>query len=258
MRPGARLSTFLAIAGVGAGMLGTSSSALASDFALTLSGPTTTTVGQPTVFRIDGANPPPSAYPFPSWLDVSVIPITATPTCPQSDSEATELAPAAGGGNMALSLPEHADVTGHFSAVAGFTPIGPGVGLICAYTQDGADNTLAIASLTLTIRPKASPPTPTPTPTNPAPPRAKRAPTNLAPPHVTRSRTAVSCSRGRWSGTVRRYTYRWLVSGRLKANASASRLQLTRALRGRVLRCSVTATGPSGQSTTATSSGVRG
>jgi hypothetical protein len=256
MRPGARLLTFLAIAGAGA--FGTSSSALAADFQLTLSGPATTTVGQPTVFHVDGTNPPPAAYPFPSWLDIAVIPVTATPTCPQSDSEAVELAPASGGGNMALALPEHADANGHFTAVAGFTPIGPGVGLICAYTQDGADNTLAIASLTLEIRPKASPPTPTPAPTNPAPPRATRAPANVAPPRVTRSRTTLSCSRGRWSGPVSRYAYRWLVGGRVKVNARANRLPLTRALRGHVLKCSVTATGPSGQSATATSSGVRG
>jgi hypothetical protein len=255
MTPGARLLTFLAIAGAGA--LGTSSPVLAADFQLALSGPTTTTVGQPTVFHVDGTNPPPAAYPFPSWLDISVIPLSASPTCPQSESEAAELAPASGGGNMALALPEHADVNGHFTAVAGFSPIGPGVGLICAYTYDDADNTLAIASLTLTIRPRAVPPTPTPTPTSPAPPRGTRAPTNLAPPRLTRSRAVVSCSRGRWSGAVSRYTYRWLVGGRVTTHVRASRLRLSRALRGRVVRCSVTATGPSGQSATATSAGVR-
>jgi hypothetical protein len=52
--------------------------------------------------------------------------------------------------------------------------------------------------------------------------------------------------------------YRWLVGGRVKTGASANHLRLTRGLRGRVLKCAVTATGPSGQSTTATSAGLRG
>jgi hypothetical protein len=252
MRPHTRIATLAAVAG--ATVLGTSSPALATDFELTLSGPPTTTVGQATVFHVDGMNPPPSAYPFPSWLDISVISTTATPTCPASESEAAALAPATGGGNIALAVPEHADVTGHFTAVAGFTPIGPGTGLICAYTYDDADNTLAVASSTVEIRPQAvpSPPAPAPTP-SPSP-----SPRNLAPPRLTRSRTVISCSHGRWSGAVSGYVYRWLVGGHVKTGASANRLRLTRVLRGRVVKCAVTATAPSGQSATATSGGVRG
>jgi hypothetical protein len=244
MRPRTRIATLAAIAG--ASILGTSSPALASDFALTLSGPATTAVGQPTVFHVAGTNPPPSAYPLPSWLDIAVIPVAATPTCPQDDSQAVELAPSTGGGNIAFDVPEHADVAGHFTAVAGFTPIGSGVVLICAYSQDGSDNTLASASLRLDIRPHTVPPPRTP------------APTNLAPPRLTRSRTVITCSRGRWSGAVSRYTYRWLISGRVKTRASANRLRLTHALRGRVVKCAVTAISPSGGSATATSAGVRG
>jgi hypothetical protein len=249
MRPRTRIAALAAVAG--ASVLGTASPGLASDFSLSLTGPATTTVGQPTVFHVDGTNPPPAAYPFPSWLDIAVIPATATPTCPQSDVQATELAPATGGGNMAFDVPERTDATGHFTAVAGFTPIGPGVGLICAYTQDGADNTLATASLTLQIQPKTAPPA-LPAP-GPAP-----SPLNLAPPRLTRAHAVIRCSRGRWSGAVSRYTYRWLVGGRVRAGASASRLRLTRALRGRVVKCAVTAIGPSGRSATATSAGVRG
>jgi hypothetical protein len=244
MRTRTRIATLAAIAG--ASILGTSSPALATDFRLTLSGPPTTTVGQSTVFHADGMNPPPSAYPFPSWLDISVIPITATSICPASESDAATLAPATGGGNMALALPEHADAIGHFTAVAGFTPIGPGTGLICAYTYDDADNTLAVASLTLQIRPKAIPPPPT------------AAPKNLDVPRLTRTHSVISCSRGRWAGAVNRYAYRWLVGGRVKRGASASRLRRDRGLRGRLVKCAVTATGPSGQSATATSAGLRG
>ena len=189
MRPRTRIATLAAVAG--SSLLGASSPALASDFQLTLAGPSTTTVGQPTVFHVDGTNPPPSAYPFPSWLDVAVIPTTATPTCPQDDAQATELAPATGGGNIAFAYPEHPDVNGNFTAVAGFTPIGAGTALICAYTNDGADNTLAIASLTLTISPAA----PASKPTTPAP-----APANLSPPRLAPSHAFVTCSPGRWSG----------------------------------------------------------
>jgi hypothetical protein len=265
MRPRTRIATLVAIAG--ASVLGTTSPALASDFALTMSGPSSTTVGQPTVFHIDGTNPPPSVYPFASWLDVSVISITATPTCPQDDSQATTLAPSTGGANIAFLLPEHADAGGHFTAVAGFTPIGAGTGLICAYTNDGAGNTLAMASLTLNILPAAPAgrvqPTPSPAPvpvppptTVPAPPAS--APANVALPRLTRSGAIMRCSPGRWSGAVRSYAYRWLVDGRVRTRASAGRLRVDRSLRGHVLRCAVTATGPSGQSATATSAGVRG
>jgi hypothetical protein len=81
MRPRTRIATLGAIAS--ASVLGTTSEALARDFQLTLSGPPTTTVGQPTIFHVQGTNPPPAAYPFPSWLDIAVIPSKATPTCPQ-------------------------------------------------------------------------------------------------------------------------------------------------------------------------------
>jgi hypothetical protein len=249
MKPRTRIATLAAIAG--GSLLGISAPALASDFRLTLSGPSTTTVGQPTVFHIDGTNPPPSAYPFPSWLDVAVIPRTATPTCPLDDAQATELAPATGGGNIAFAVPEHADVNGNFTAVAGFTPIGPGTALVCAYTNDGSANTLAIASLTLEIRPAA----PATVPSSPNPSARL---TNLAPPRLTRSHGFLNCGPGHWSGTVSHYAYRWYVGGRLKSNVTANRLHLTGALRGRVLKCAVTATGPSGQSATATSAGARG
>ena len=256
MRPCTRIATLAAIAG--AGVLGTTSQALASDFQLTLSGPPTTNVGQPTVFHVDGMNPPPAVYPFESWLDIAVIPTSVTPTCPQDDSQATTLAPGAGGGDMVMNLPEHVDVNGHFTAIAGFTPIGPGTGLICAYTKDDSGNTLAAASTTLEIRTAAPasvpPPGLTPTPL----PASVPAPTNLARPRLIRTRSAVSCSPGRWSGAVSRYTYRWLVGGQVKIGASSNRLRLNRALRGRVLKCAVTATGPSGKSATATSAGLRG
>jgi len=248
MRPRTRIATLAAIAG--ASLLGASSPALASDFQLTLSGPSTTTVGQPTVFQVDGTNPPPSAYPFPSWLDVAVIPTTATPTCPQDDAQGTELAPATGGGNIAFAVPEHADVNGHFTAVAGFTPAGSGTVLVCAYTNDGSANTLAVASLTLVIHPAAPASVP---PSKPATGLA-----NVAPPRLTRSHTFISCSRGQWSGAVSRYAYRWFVGGRLKTSVTTSRLRRTGALRGRVLKCAVTVTSPSGQSATATSAGTRG
>jgi hypothetical protein len=259
MRPRTRIATLVAIAG--ASVLGTTSPALASDFALTMSGPSTTTVGQPTVFHIDGTNPPPSVYPFASWLDVSVISIAATPTCPQDDSQATTLAPSTGGANIAFLLPEHVDVNGYFTAVAGFTPIGPGTGLICAYTNDGAGNTLAMASLTLNILPAApaggAHPIPPPPPTTvPAPPAT--APANVARPRLTRSGAIMRFSRGLWSGAVRSYAYRWLVDGRVRTRASGSRLRVDRSLRGHVLRCAVKATGPSGRSATASSAGVRG
>src|SRR5690242_340130 len=62
MTPRARISTFLALAG--AAVLGTSATASAADYQLSMSGPATAAVGQPAVYQVQGQNPPPTADPF--------------------------------------------------------------------------------------------------------------------------------------------------------------------------------------------------
>jgi hypothetical protein len=277
MRLRTRIPTLLAI--VGAGVLGTSAAASAQDFQLTLSAPTTGTVGAPILIKASATNPPPAVYPFAVWMKVVELPTSVTPTCPTTSSEALQIAPAAGGAILDIALPERIDASGQFTGTIAFTPLNPGATLVCAYTTDEVDNVFAAASAEIDVAPAGGSPgggtpgggtpgggTPgggTPgggTPGGGTPgggtPRTGRL-SNLAPPRLTRSRALIACSRGRWSGTVRGYSYLWIRDGRQTLRTRTRSLHLTRALRGHIVKCTVTAVGASGQSATATSAGLR-
>ena len=64
-----------------------------------------------------------------------------------------------------------------------------------------------------------------------------------------RSGGRLVCSRGKWSGAPARFSYRWTVDGRRKAGAAKRTLRVTRKLRGRSIRCGVTATNAAGSTT---------
>ena len=74
-------------------------------------------------------------------------------------------------------------------------------------------------------------------------------PANVEKPRLTRSRGALVCSRGRWSNSPSRYSYRWFVNGRRKRGATGRRLAITRTLQGRAVRCEVTAFNAGGSKT---------
>jgi hypothetical protein len=71
---------------------------------------------------------------------------------------------------------------------------------------------------------------------------------------VIRSARRLVCDPGRW--TEGDYTYRWSVDGRPKPGATRRSLRVTRAVRGRKVTCSVTASNAAG-TTTAVSRAVR-
>ena len=125
--------------------------------------------------------------------------------------------------------------SGNFSVPVGINPYAAGQALICAYTHDGATVTLAIASLLLTVWPKES---------------AGQRPASIEPPRITRAHGSLTCTSGQWSNGPTRYTYAWFTGGRLVGRGS--RLAVSTALRGRTVRCRVTASNGAG-SRTATS-----
>jgi hypothetical protein len=58
--------------------------------------------------------------------------------------------------NIVLSQREHADAAGNFAIQIGITWNAPGSALLCAYTDDGLTNTMAVAPLMLNIQPASS------------------------------------------------------------------------------------------------------
>jgi hypothetical protein len=221
--------------------------ALAYDFSLNLSGPTTGVAGQALVYEAYGVNPPPSEYWFSTWLDAVAIPTTVVSNCPLNQGDGTIMATRTGGLLVTISAREVVDDAGRFANIIGFTPPAPGKWLVCAYSDDGYTNTLARASVTVDVAPAAAAAPPAAAP--PAPGGGAK-PANTKAPRVTRSRGKLVCNPGRWSNKTGSYTYRWFVNGKeRKGAAGKKKLRVTRRLRGRKVTCDVTATNGAGTTT---------
>lgn len=221
-------------------------------YTLTVSGPATVTPGQTAIFRAAGANPPTDF--FFSWLDVSAIPTSVLATCPDDYLTASQIADSAhaqGGERVVVGQRETVDANGNFSIQFGYSPRIAGSYLLCAYSNDGATYTLAKSSLNVRVDAGGPPP----------PPIAPQSttitkPVNVSGPRVVRSARKLVCRRGTWSHSPRTFAYRWLIGGKQKRGATTSRLAITRSVRGRMVRCAVTASNAGGR-TVAVSTAVR-
>jgi hypothetical protein len=98
-------------------------------------------------------------------------------------------------------------------------------------------------------------PTPTPAPTaTPAPSPAGGSsaeaakPANVKPPRVTRSGRTLRCATGEWTDAST-YAFAWKLGNRGVKGASAARLRVTARMRGRTVRCAVTAGNAAGNAT---------
>jgi hypothetical protein len=144
--------------------LGTAATpAVAADgFTIGVAGPSTATVGQPTVLKVSGKNPtpgPPDNYWFATWLSVDVIPATYASSCPATADEGMQLGIAGamdGGGYLVFTQREPVDANGNWSVSVGYTPNVAGRKLICAYSDDGYTNTLAVGQHAIDVRPAAT------------------------------------------------------------------------------------------------------
>ncbi len=199
--------------------------ALANTYTLNLSAPKTAVVGRPILIKASGVNPPPSEYWASSWMEIVTIPTSVLTSCPATGEDGTGVATQTGGQILAIALRPNLDSQGNFSNTIGYTPPAPGGILVCGYSDDGAGLTLARASLTLNVQ---------------------GPPANVQRPSVSRSRRKLACSPGRWSGNATRYSYGWLVGNKTKRGATGRKLRVTRAVRGRKVRCSVTASNSAG------------
>ena len=219
-----RAALGVALAGV-TGLGAAASPAGAATFTLTISAPATAVVGKP--FPVTGSGVDPIDQGA-LYLEIDEIPASFTTTCPASYLDGSQLASSSGGNLVAFDQRENFDAGGTFSNLNAFTPAATGKVLFCGYTDDGAADTLAIASAITTVTP------------------AVVKPANTAKPRVTRAHNTLTCGRGRWSGAPTSYTYGWLGGGKATAGAHRSTLKVTKSLKGRSVRCTVKASNAAG------------
>jgi hypothetical protein len=220
--------------------------AFGAGYTLNLSGPPSATVGQPVIIQATGSNPADDF--FSSWLDVSAIPASVVSTCPAGYFNAMQLAETTGGEQISTALREDVDGAGNFSLPLGFTPSKAGRFLICGYTNDGATSTRATSSMLMDVEGGGGPAgAQGPAQGGPqagSPGLAK--PSNTGKPRLTRAGGKLVCRPGTWANTPSGYSYGWLVNGRRKTGATGSKLRVTRSLRGRKVKCRVTASNGAG------------
>jgi len=127
-------------------------------YTLTLTGPSSASVGQPAVYTASGIKP--ASDFFSSWLDVFAIPVSVLATCPTDYMNAVQIADAtyAQGGDTVVRAVEIDRAETSFSKPVVHTPRIAGQYLLCGYVDDGLHGTLAIATLALSVQGGASPP----------------------------------------------------------------------------------------------------
>jgi hypothetical protein len=201
-------------------------------------------VGQPMVFQASGNNPFDDPYSASFWYRVGVVSTSLVQACPPDAGDGIQMAANSGAIPVFLER-ETIDWNGDFSQTFAYTPSAPGTELVCVYTTDLTGYTLATAHMTLDVRGAPAPPAPPPG----APPAAAARPANTKAPRVTRSRGRLVCSPGSWSNSTGGYAYAWSVNGKRRKGAAGRKLRVTRALRGRRVTCSVTASNAAGTAT---------
>ncbi|HEX2160756.1 MAG TPA: hypothetical protein VHF88_02950 [Thermoleophilaceae bacterium] len=217
---------------------------------LSLTGPSSATVGQPVTLQASGTVPE-DAF-LTRYINAYAIPTSALPSCPatyQGAIQAKDAAAAQGGDTVAVVVP----VEGNFSVPILYTGKVPGQFLICAYLHELAV-TEAVASHAISVAAQGGGGGGTPPPSggpvvggddDAKPPR----PAVVKKPKVKRARGKLVCNRGRWSGNPTRFAFHWKVNGKRKAGAKRKTLKITDSLEGKSVRCGVKAIGPGGSRT---------
>jgi hypothetical protein len=234
----------LAVAGSALALGVAAAPALGADYNLSITGPSSATVGQPIVFQATGSNP--ATDFFSSWLDVYAIPASAVGTCPAGYLTASQLANTTGGETITNAQREDADSAGQFSMPFGYSPARSGRMLICGYTNDGATGTLATSFSSLDVQSSGSGGGGGGGGGN-SPVLAK--PANTAKPSLKRKGKKLVCRPGGWAGSPDGYAYGWRVNGKKKSGAHGQKLKISRGLRGRSVQCQVTAFNDAGATT---------
>ena len=127
-----------------ASLLGAAPAAAQVPHSLSLSGPPTATVGQPSVLQAAGTvSDDPSVF-LARYINAYALPTSVVATCPATYQNALQIKDstiAQGGQTVALSVP----VDGSFSVPIAFTSTAAGPFLVCGYLHEGV-GTDAMAS----------------------------------------------------------------------------------------------------------------
>ncbi len=119
------------------------------------------------------------------YLEVDEISASVAAACPADYLAASQLATSTGGRLVAFDDRESLDAAGDFSMPVGYTPNAAGAQILCGYTDDGATDTLATATLALNVAAAGATPA---------------RPVNTSTPRVSRSGRTLTCRPGAWTG----------------------------------------------------------
>lgn len=208
----------------------------------------TATVGQAVNFTASGDITSSDMFGFDVYLFVKDPDLD--PTC-ASDLQTEEATTMASAGNEAWVSPStgfYVGSSGAFSVPYKFTFTGPGPFLFCGYLESDFST---VASGQLSGIATAAGPAPSPTPPAPAPTKPT-APAVVHGPRITRTSHSLICHAGTWSNSPTSVGYRWYLRGRARSIGSHRALVERRPLRGRRVRCRVTARNAGGARTAST------
>ncbi|HLI61496.1 MAG TPA: hypothetical protein VKV21_17705 [Solirubrobacteraceae bacterium] len=171
------------------------------------------------------------------------------PTC-AADLATEEAAAMGSNGNESWVSPSsgfYVGSSGTYSVPFKYTFSGPGPYLLCGYV-DSDFSSVASGQLEGTVSAAAGSGTGTGTGTGTPPVTQPMpvAPAVVHAPWVTRRGHVLVCHAGRWSHSPSRLSYRWYASGRRRSIGSRRMLIERRALKGRHVRCRVTARNAAG------------
>lgn len=242
------------------------SAAAARQSTLTLTQQGDAVAGRITTIVASGANADPESGSY--YLSIYAKDQRVDPTCaPTQDGESQTFMnnvfePATAGAYDSLAtglLESYGPGSFNIEIKKAFSTAGPR--LLCAYSTFIAE-TSAVTQMVVNVAPAggavtppapAVPPRVDPTPAGDTATGAKPAVTKK--PRVVRKGRRLSCSRGSWTNAAA-YRYAWVVNGKARKGARRRTLTVSRSLRGRTVRCRVTAYNDYGKRT-ATSRPVR-
>ncbi|QBX55602.1 hypothetical protein EXE58_09155 [Nocardioides seonyuensis] len=215
---------------------------------LSLTGPTSATVGSPAVMTASG-HVPSDAY-LERYVYVYSIPTSVVSACPAARTNALQLSSASSGqGGDTVAF---VNVTGDFSVPIAYTPSHAGTFLLCGYLSEMVYDDATAQHVVTAVgapAPPSPPAPPAPAPTSPPPAgAAATAPSSDTRPRVVQRGNRLVCKRGTWTDATS-YSFRWKVGGRTHKGATSTRLRVTRAIRGRKVQCAVTGRNAVGSST---------
>lgn len=249
-KPGRALRATIGAATVAA-LLMAPTTALARQSTLSLTQQGQAVQGQVTTIVASGTNADPESGSY--YLFIYAKDQRVDPTCaPTQEGESQTFLnnvfePATAGAYDSIAtglLESYGPGSFNIQIKKAFSTAGPK--LLCAYSTFIAE-TAAVTQMIVNVAP-AGGPAPRPE-VNELPPAVTKK------PRIIRKGGRLSCSRGSWTDAAA-YRYGWLVNGKAKKGASSRSLRVTRSLRGRTVKCRVTAFNAHGKRS-ATSRAIR-